>query len=104
MAGMKLVLGALVSALPALVNVCILLMAVFLVFAIMGVSLFMGKFYSCNDDGKSRDECHGSHEHEDYLVPTKWSNPSLDGFGEYSFDNLGAAVLCLFEAGAQLEP
>ena len=54
--------------------------------------------------GGRRDECHGSHEHEDYLVPTKWSNPSLDGFGEYSFDNLGAAVLCLFEAGAQLEP
>jgi len=43
-AGMKLVLGALVAACPALANVCILLLCVFLIFAILGLSLFAGKF------------------------------------------------------------
>ena len=50
LAGMKLVLGALVAACPALANVCILLVAVFLIFAILGLSLFAGKFFSCNNE------------------------------------------------------
>ena len=74
---------------PALVNVCVLLMAVFLVFAIMGVSLFMGKFYFCNNNhAEGHTDCTGAYENEGYLVPSVWANPGLDGFGSYSFDNL----------------
>lgn len=43
-AGMKLILTALASAGPQLANVCALLVAVFLIFAILGLSLFMGSF------------------------------------------------------------
>jgi hypothetical protein len=98
-AGMKLVLGALVSACPALGNVCVLLVAVFLIFAILGVSLFMGKFFYCNDgDAANKDECYGSFVGDDsFLVPKKWMNPALDGFGTQNFDNVGNSFLLLFE-------
>merc|ERR1719183_1630436 len=98
---MKLVLGALVSACPALGNVCILLTAVFLVFAILGTSLFMGKLSSCNMEVGGRDECFGAFEGDgSYLVPSTWKNPAgggADGFGENSFDNVGASFMVLFE-------
>ena len=63
--GMKLVLGALMDALPALMNVLILLAAVFVIFGILGLSLFMGKFASCNDrltewnKGSHKETCYG---------------------------------------------
>ena len=47
--GMKLVVMSLAHSLPALSNVCVLLFAVFLIFGILGVSLFLGKFQFCND-------------------------------------------------------
>ena len=43
-------LEALIGACPALANVCILLLCVFLIFAILGLSLFMGKFHFCNQE------------------------------------------------------
>ena len=44
---MKLVVTALLESLCAIVNVVIVLLIVWLMFAILGVSLFSGKFYSC---------------------------------------------------------
>ena len=98
-AGMKLVLGALVAACPALANVCILLMAVFLIFAILGLSLFMGRFFACNkEDATGKGDCTGSFDAgEGFIVPAVWANPALDGFGSTSFDNIGASFLILFE-------
>jgi len=87
---MKLVLGALVAACPALANVCILLVAVFLIFAILGLSLFAGKFFSCNnEDATGEVDCLGPVDGGDgFIVPSVWKNPNLDGFGENSFDNI----------------
>ena len=97
-AGMKLVLGALLSACPALANVCILLLAVFIIFAILGLSLFMGKFFACTDGESNRADCAGHFISDDgYAVPAVWNNPGLDGFGENSFDNLFTSLLILFE-------
>jgi len=89
----------LVAAAPALANVCILLMAVFLIFAILGLSLFMGRFFACNNgDVLGKDTCRGAFDAgEGFLVPSVWANPALDGFGSTSFDNIGAAFLVLFE-------
>lgn len=97
-AGMKLVLMALAGALPALGNVCFLLVAVFLIFAILGLSLFSGKFYYCTDGESNRDNCHGTSESDDgYAVPNVWMNPTLDGWGTNSFDNIFSSFLVLFE-------
>ena len=67
--GMKLVVISLYSAAPALGNVCVLLFAVFLIFSILGLSLFMGKFHSCSDGLSNRDVCYGSTAGDDYWLP-----------------------------------
>jgi len=96
-AGMKLVIGAIVSACPALANVCALLVAVFLIFAILGLSLFKGKFFSCNDgDVMGKSTCTG-HFAGDFAIPRVWANPSLGGFSSQNFDNIYMSFLVLFE-------
>jgi len=95
--GMKLVLGALAAALPQLANVCALLIAVFLIFAILGLSLFMGKFYFCTDDSVSgKTTCTGSFVDSGYLKPRVWANPRLGGYEPSSFDNIYDAFMVLF--------
>ena len=103
--GMKLVIMSLVSAAPALSNVCILLASVFLIFGILGLSLFMGKFHSCNDaedefiGGSDKIHCFG-HFEGDFWGPRVWSNPTLDGFGRCSFDNIWDSFMALFEVAS----
>lgn len=46
---MKLVVTALLESMMAIFNVVIVLLIVWLIFAILGVSLFSGKFYSCEN-------------------------------------------------------
>lgn len=46
---MKLVVTALLESLFAIFNVVIVLLIVWLIFAILGVSLFGGKFYQCEN-------------------------------------------------------
>jgi len=46
--GLKLVVSALLRALPALGNLVMVCSLFFLVFAIVGVNLFKGRLYSCN--------------------------------------------------------
>ena len=48
-AGMMLVFRALTMSLAAMGNVTVVLCLNFIIFGIMGVNLFGGRFYSCND-------------------------------------------------------
>ena len=66
MEGMKLIILSLVAAVPALSNVCVLLFAVWLVFAILALSLFLGKFHSCNDELSNRAHCFGHNTEGDF--------------------------------------
>ena len=74
-AGLKLVVTALIDALPAFGNVIVLLVSIFLVFSILGMSLFMGKFSSCNDvvseyeGGSDKWTCYGHTTLNDYWTP-----------------------------------
>lgn len=95
--GMKLVLGALIAACPALANVCALLVAVFMIFAILGLSLFSGKFYYCTDGESDRDLCWGEFDAGGYPAPSVWKNPNLGGWSQCSFDNIVSSFLVLFE-------
>ena len=47
---MKIVVIALLESIGAIINVMIVVILVWLMFAILGVSLFGGKFYKCEDD------------------------------------------------------
>ncbi|EPB69301.1 hypothetical protein ANCCEY_11612 [Ancylostoma ceylanicum] len=67
-------------------------------FAIIGVQLFKGTFFSCNDLSKMTEaECRGEYIHYEDGDPTKpvskkrvWSN------NDFNFDNVGDAMVSLF--------
>lgn len=89
-----MVVNALVQAIPAIFNVLLVCLIFWLIFSIMGVQLFMGKFYQCIDR-TTRQKLNSS------LVPnynaciarnnTVWFNPQIN------FDNVPNAYLALFQ-------
>jgi len=97
--GLQLVVTALIRSLPAVLNVVLFGVFEVGVFGILGVQLFGGKFYSCNDTNvRLRGECIGtficdqtSIECEIGTVTTRlWENAYLN------FDNIGEAAKALF--------
>ena len=87
-----MVVNALVQAIPAIFNVLLVCLIFWLIFAIMGVQLMSGKFYSCKDHDKNRLNAS--------FVPNKtvcfeknftWTNPKIN------FDNVLNAYLALFQ-------
>nr|QLB38370.1 Nav8-1 [Apolygus lucorum] len=92
MQGMRVVVNALVQAIPSIFNVLLVCLIFWLIFAIMGVQLFAGKYYKCVDQNKTtlsheiipdRNVC----EAENYT----WENSPMN------FDHVGKAYLCLFQ-------
>ena len=83
--GMRLVIALLVRTMPKVVDICAVSLLFLLIFAILGVQLFAGKFASCSLDGATTlaacDAAGGV-----------WANPPIG-----SFDDVGAASLLLFE-------
>ncbi|XP_037808788.1 sodium channel protein para isoform X2 [Lucilia sericata] len=90
--GMKVVVNALVQAIPSIFNVLLVCLIFWLIFAIMGVQLFAGKYFKCKDDNDTV----LSHE----IIPNRnacisenytWENSPMN------FDHVGNAYLCLFQ-------
>ena len=80
---MKIVVIALLESVGAIVNTIIVILLVWLMFAILGVSLFSGKFYSCSVHGfDSKDACEDAGH--------TWEN------ADSNFDNLYEAIITLF--------
>jgi len=87
--------NALVQAIPSIFNVLLVCLVFWLVFGIMGVTLFSGRFYSCEDSEQNLVNA--------TLVPDKqaclerahlnysWTNPTVN------FDSVPAAYLALFQ-------
>jgi hypothetical protein len=89
--GMRVIVDALLRSLPA-VGYTVILLAVYLfLFAVLGLTIFLGRFYRCNDASiVFRDHCRGIFENEaGVMVPRVWANPP------YSFDNIFAGMLTL---------
>jgi hypothetical protein len=90
--------------------VAVMLIVLMFVFANFGVHLFGMKFAACNDvTVRNRSECRGVYfaklfvtkmnlplregaDHPALLAPRVWKNPR-----RFHFDNVGAAMLALFE-------
>ncbi|XP_071554603.1 sodium voltage-gated channel paralytic isoform X3 [Temnothorax nylanderi] len=92
MQGMRVVVNALVQAIPSIFNVLLVCLIFWLIFAIMGVQLFAGKYFKCVDANKTtlsyeiipdRNACNT----ENYT----WENSPMN------FDHVGKAYLCLFQ-------
>ncbi|KAL4710946.1 hypothetical protein ACJJTC_017911 [Scirpophaga incertulas] len=92
MQGMRVVVNALVQAIPSIFNVLLVCLIFWLIFAIMGVQLFAGKYFKCVDLN------HTTLSHE--IIPDRnactlenytWENSPMN------FDHVGKAYLCLFQ-------
>ncbi|KAG0020009.1 calcium channel protein [Podila clonocystis] len=92
--------AVLVAGFPQLFNATLLSITLIIPFAIYGMRMFSGLFFSCNDDSDtihSIYDCVGNYNTSDgLLVPRVWSNPH-----EYSFNNFGTSFLILFEIVSQ---
>ncbi|EEB14510.1 sodium channel protein type 4 subunit alpha, putative [Pediculus humanus corporis] len=92
MQGMRVVVNALVQAIPSIFNVLLVCLIFWLIFAIMGVQLFAGKYFKCLDHNKEvvNHEIIGDSiacAAENYT----WENSRMN------FDHVGKAYLCLFQ-------
>nr|XP_061813745.1 sodium channel protein type 8 subunit alpha-like isoform X2 [Nerophis lumbriciformis] len=97
--GMRVVVNALVGAIPSIMNVLLVCLIFWLIFSIMGVNLFAGKYYYCYNDTQeemfhpnevnNRTECFAliNDNHTD----VRWKNVKIN------FDNVGAGYLALLQ-------
>ncbi|XP_057653296.1 sodium channel protein para isoform X3 [Diorhabda carinulata] len=92
MQGMRVVVNALVQAIPSIFNVLLVCLIFWLIFAIMGVQLFAGKYYKCVDSNKST----LSYEIIPDVNACKAENYTWDN-SPMNFDHVGKAYLCLFQ-------
>ena len=80
---MKTILSTIWNAVPALIPLLVLIAATFLIFAIMGMSLFMGKLWHCDSDlALQESDCRAANG--------TWVNK------QYSYDNIFSATESLF--------
>ncbi|XP_047195213.1 sodium channel, voltage gated, type VIII, alpha subunit b isoform X3 [Hippoglossus stenolepis] len=97
--GMRVVVNALVGAIPSIMNVLLVCLIFWLIFSIMGVNLFAGKYYFCfNDteeayfhpnDVNNKSECLALISANNTEV--RWKNVKIN------FDNVGAGYLALLQ-------
>ena len=88
----QIVVNALIMAVPSIINVLLVCLVFWLIFAIMGVQFFSGKFWKCVDSTgekvskeivKTKDDCNST--------MYSWQNSKIN------FDHVGNAFLALFQ-------
>ncbi|XP_076321983.1 sodium channel protein 1 brain-like [Tachypleus tridentatus] len=90
--GIKIVVNALMSAIPSIFNVLLVCVAFWLIFGIMGVQLFGGHFYSCvNQKGQRLSPDVTANISQCLELNYMWVNAPIN------FDNIGNAYLALFQ-------
>ncbi|XP_026530285.1 sodium channel protein type 2 subunit alpha isoform X2 [Notechis scutatus] len=96
--GMRVVVNALLGAIPSIMNVLLVCLIFWLIFSIMGVNLFAGKFYHCvntttgemfsTDEVDNQTECENLIERNE---TARWKNVKVN------FDNVGLGYLSLLQ-------
>ncbi|TRY87831.1 hypothetical protein DNTS_015730 [Danionella cerebrum] len=84
--GLKLVVETLITSLKPIGNIVLICCAFFIIFGILGVQLFKGKFYYC----LGLDVKNVTNKSDCLLANYKWVHH------KYNFDNLGQALMSLF--------
>ncbi|KAG8447011.1 hypothetical protein GDO86_014453, partial [Hymenochirus boettgeri] len=95
--GMRVVVNALLGAIPSIMNVLLVCLIFWLIFSIMGVNLFAGKYYRCINTTTSdifeidfvnnRSQCFALN----YTEQVRWVNVKVN------FDNVGLGYLSLLQ-------
>ncbi|XP_070266300.1 sodium channel protein type 8 subunit alpha isoform X3 [Myotis yumanensis] len=97
--GMRVVVNALVGAIPSIMNVLLVCLIFWLIFSIMGVNLFAGKYHYCfNETSEERFEIEIVNNKTDCEklmegnnTEIRWKNVKIN------FDNVGAGYLALLQ-------
>ncbi|NWQ66466.1 SCN5A protein, partial [Neopipo cinnamomea] len=95
--GMRVVVNALLGAIPSIMNVLLVCLIFWLIFSIVGVNLFAGKFGKCvnltEEDSKLSDMIRNKSDCESYNNTGKifWVNVKVN------FDNVGSGYLALLQ-------
>ncbi|KAM7316481.1 hypothetical protein ACRRTK_024212 [Alexandromys fortis] len=96
--GMRVVVNALLGAIPSIMNVLLVCLIFWLIFSIMGVNLFAGKFYHCiNTTTGDMFDISEVNNHSDCLKlierneTARWKNVKVN------FDNVGFGYLSLLQ-------
>lgn len=90
--GMRIVVNALMYAIPSIFNVLLVCLVFWLIFSIMGVQFFSGKFYKCVDEFDEILPVAVVDTMDDCLAKNfTWKNSKI------SFDHVGVAYLALFQ-------
>ncbi|CAI5762346.1 channel type 2 subunit alpha-like [Podarcis lilfordi] len=93
--GMRVVVNALVGAIPSIMNVLLVCLIFWLIFSIMGVNMFAGTFYFCmnNTDQKmiSYEIVQNKSVCESMPNVSRWTNVKVN------YDNVGAGYLSLLQ-------
>ncbi|KAM8946294.1 sodium channel protein type 4 subunit alpha [Pelodytes ibericus] len=95
--GMRVVVNALLGAIPSIMNVLLVCLIFWLIFSIMGVNMFAGKYYKCINTTTSemlpisvvnnRSDCFALN----YTEQVRWVNVKVN------FDNVGLGYLSLLQ-------
>ncbi|XP_016360331.1 voltage-dependent T-type calcium channel subunit alpha-1H [Sinocyclocheilus anshuiensis] len=91
--GLKLVVETLITSLRPIGNIVLICCAFFIVFGILGVQLFKGKFYHC----EGFDTRNITNKSECLQAKCKWVRR------KYNFDNLGQALMSLFVLSSKFQ-
>ncbi|XP_041983604.1 muscle calcium channel subunit alpha-1-like isoform X3 [Aricia agestis] len=93
--GLKHVVQCVIVAIKTIGNILLVTSLLQFMFAVMGVQMFKGKFFRCNDISKmTKEECQGTYlvfEHSNYVVRDReWKR------NDFHFDNVMKGMLTLF--------
>ena len=102
MEGMRVVVNALIGALPSIFNVLLVCLIFWLIFAIIGVNLFMGRFFKCINTETGERYSHEvipnrtvCEQEAELGHPTAWVNSNIN------FDSTAAAYLALMQVSCK---
>ena len=96
--GLKIGLQALIRAIPNVLRIVMILVLFFLLFGIIAISKFKGKFFSC-DQNSVKDLEGSNYNKNDFFIDNKWDcyNSGADWVREYyNFDNMYQTMATLF--------
>ncbi|XP_061500103.1 sodium channel protein 60E isoform X4 [Anopheles gambiae] len=90
--GMRIVVNALMYAIPSIFNVLLVCLVFWLIFSIMGVQFFGGKFFKCVDEDGELLPIHIVNDKwQCYALNYSWVNSKI------TFDHVGMGYLALFQ-------
>uniref|UniRef100_A0A674JCY4 Sodium channel protein n=1 Tax=Terrapene triunguis TaxID=2587831 RepID=A0A674JCY4_9SAUR len=95
--GMRVVVNALIGAIPSIMNVLLVCLIFWLIFSIMGVNLFAGKFGKCVNLTEEKSVLNTSIENKQNCIAYNDTHKIYWTNGKVNFDHVGSGYLALLQ-------